>query len=97
MPEFLIDNIYVVFGNQPSNNMLEFPWTIINHLIVYGVYDYDKEHLAGATGQQRMLTPPWHLILPQSFKRTQNILFCKFYQAPNLPSFYDQLYQLSAS
>lgn len=26
--------------------------------------DYDKEHTAGVTGQQRMLTNPWHLILP---------------------------------
>lgn len=32
--------------------------------------DYHKEHTAGLTGQQRMLTPPWHLILP--------LLFVKF-------------------
>lgn len=25
--------------------------------------DYDKEHPAIVTGQQRMVTPPWHLII----------------------------------
>lgn len=29
--------------------------------------DYDKEHMAGVTGQQRMLDPQWHLILPLIF------------------------------
>uniref|UniRef100_K1PP85 Uncharacterized protein n=1 Tax=Magallana gigas TaxID=29159 RepID=K1PP85_MAGGI len=37
--------------------------TIINHLIVYGLFrvfvcDYDKEHTAGVTGQQRLRNPP---------------------------------------
>lgn len=29
--------------------------------------DYDREHASGVTGQQRMFTPPSHLILPLSF------------------------------
>uniref|UniRef100_K1QQF0 Cytosolic Fe-S cluster assembly factor NBP35 n=1 Tax=Magallana gigas TaxID=29159 RepID=K1QQF0_MAGGI len=43
---------------------------IINHRNVYGFFgfpDYDKEHTAGVTGQQRMLTPPWQLILSLIF------------------------------
>lgn len=41
-----------------------------NLLIVYGFFrftDNDKEH----TGQQRMPTPPWHLILPLIFVKVR--------------------------
>uniref|UniRef100_K1R6E7 Uncharacterized protein n=1 Tax=Magallana gigas TaxID=29159 RepID=K1R6E7_MAGGI len=33
--------------------------------------DYDKEHTVGVTGQQRMITPPTHLILPLRFSRVK--------------------------
>uniref|UniRef100_K1QC24 Uncharacterized protein n=1 Tax=Magallana gigas TaxID=29159 RepID=K1QC24_MAGGI len=30
--------------------------------------DYEKEHTAGVTFQQRMLTPPRHMIIPLSIR-----------------------------
>lgn len=32
--------------------------------------NFDKDHTAGATGQQMILTPSRHLILPLSFRRS---------------------------
>lgn len=39
---------------------------IIVHQIVFGLFrfsDHDNEPMAGVTGQQRVLTPTWHLII----------------------------------
>lgn len=43
--------------------------------------DYDEEHTAGKTGQQRRITPQWHLILPLKFQWSAFFcfaLFCNF-------------------
>lgn len=45
---------------------------IINHWIVFvfvRFLDYDQEATASLTGQQRMLTSPCHLLLPEIFSR----------------------------
>lgn len=39
----------------------------------FGFPEYDKECLADVIGQQRMITPPWHLILTLIFGL---LLFC---------------------
>jgi hypothetical protein len=41
------------------------------------VYNLEKGHTAGVTGQQGMLTPPWHLIPPliQSEVRVLFVIF----------------------
>lgn len=38
------------------------------------IIHYDKEHAAGVTGRQRMLSSPRNLILPLSFRRS--VLLC---------------------
>lgn len=54
----------------------------LNYLRIFRFRDYDKEHNAGVTTQQRMLTPPWNLILPPIFLevrvRSVSVLYFSF-------------------
>lgn len=35
-------------------------------LFFFHIPDFDKKHTTGVTSQQRILTHPWHMILPLS-------------------------------
>lgn len=60
--------MYLLLGHYYSSNCLH----------IFRFPDYDKVHEADVTGQQRRLTPSWHLILPQTF------VDIRVYSAPDL-------------
>lgn len=41
--------------------------TLLSMDFSVGFFDYNKEHTSDVTGQQRLLTPPWHQFIPLIF------------------------------
>lgn len=68
--------IFTMGSYWKTLNFHVFPIFCIAALGIYRLFlcfpDNDKEHTAGLTGQQKMLTP--HLTIPQTFKRS--VLLC---------------------
>lgn len=62
--------IHIPLDRMISDIFHTYCLAIIIHRIVYGFFrcpNNGKEQSAGLTGQQLMLTPPWHLFIPLSF------------------------------
>ena len=51
------NEIYILITTLPEFDIIQMMTT-----------DFDAEHTAGVTGQQRMLTPSWHLFLPLTIR-----------------------------
>lgn len=77
MGERRVESIFCMYIGEINNNPMRSSCHLIitcfrdlerllDHLIVYGFsrfLDYDKDQKADSTGQQRLFTPQWHLII----------------------------------